>query len=412
MTMWIVNETSSAANRSSSSSVPTPRPPRPVVSYHRLYSSSSHHHHHHQEEFCQDTTTMERGSYNYTEVEMIERSRVRVVRSQLSQIKSAVTSRLSPGWWMGGNKVSEREGEVEDSTRAITTSMQEEEEDRELQPSRVKEISTRENRERRSDWGRESGVDWRFGGHGMSMILDAEAKNNVPELERSNYISGVRDILRGLPSDLTAAEASWILSQNIPKTLSDLTASPQHHQLPPSYQHNPYLLPAAPSPSEQPKNLVHLLALPILEATRTFLLWIGPIIWGYLRYICEEFIRLEKEHHWGQKVVWPLALWFLKWFAGWVIWIGNAFPGQMVFEGMEYVKRGLISALKEFVVEVGGEEDKRGKKGEKEVDVDVDLQGFLMRMGMMGMGMGMGMGGQQQQQRGRGVRVRGIDLDV
>jgi len=41
------------------------------------------------------------------------------------------------------------------------------------------------------------------------MIFDAESKGGVPELERSSYISGVRDMLRGLPNDLTQAEAAW-----------------------------------------------------------------------------------------------------------------------------------------------------------------------------------------------------------
>ncbi|KAK4165894.1 hypothetical protein QBC43DRAFT_332982 [Cladorrhinum sp. PSN259] len=433
--MWIVNERNSTSASSagplpspssqshsssspSRSSTPFSASPPPVVSYH-LYSTSQelgYEHHHHQQEFCQSSGTME-GSYNYTEVEMIESSRVRVVRSQLSQIKSAVTSRLSPGWWIGSALMTKPSSPPPESTEVCTSAITTSSDGQPLSAGiqrrmhiqdgmspRVREIPTRSRSHSRppipdrpvrsGSSGRDSGVDWRFGGHGMSMIFNAESKNLIPELERSNYISGVRDMLRGLPSDLTPAEASWILSQNMPKTLSERTAPHSSHPYllpsshhPSPYHHNPYLL---PPPPEQ-KNLVHQLALPVLEAARAFILWIGPIVWGYIRYACEEFVRLEKEHHWGERVVWPLILWGLNWLVGVVLWLGNAFPGQMVFEVLEYVKQGLLGALSDFMVEVGKRE--RMKKDEgmnmaggKGIDVAAGI-GLLSGLGQMGMGM-------------------------
>ncbi|KAK3990101.1 hypothetical protein QBC44DRAFT_358733 [Cladorrhinum sp. PSN332] len=446
--MWVVNKRSSASassvgpsssspSTSSSSRFPFSHPP--VVAYHLYSHSHSHSHHHHrhqQEEYldCQSTgssTTME-GSYNYTELEMIKSSRVRVVRSQLSLIKSAVTSRLSPGWWIGGGPASPPSAEEDEGGPIAVTSSSDAQplsrsmhvHEEEMEP-RVREISTTTSQSRptpppplparpveRTGWERDSGVDWRFAGHGMSMIVDAESKSDVPELERSKYISGVRDMLRGLPPDLTTAEASWIVSQKLPKTLSELTAPhPPHSSHPSSSSPSSHLLPLPPPPSSSSndrasllpsapgqKNLVHQLALPILEATRTFLLWIGPIVWGYLRYVCEEFVRLEKEHHWGEKVVWPRALWMLNWLCGVLIWLGNVFPGQTVFEVFEYVKRGLVSALREFVAEVGERERKEKEKVKgKDKGDGINVQGLLVGLGQMGMEMGMG------QQRRQGV---------
>ena len=210
--MWaIVNQRSASASESpppppsshqsqSSTTATSSLSFPPVVSYH-VYSENleyQEHQHHQQGEFCH-SSEMD-GSYNYTEVE-IESSRVRVVRSQLSQIRSAVASRLSPGWWISNHLIPKpsRPSSPEIAPAATTSSnpqspagtttqrrahMQDEISRQTPQGQELLSTASRSGGSvattashrqavsarpplRRTDWDRDSGVDWRFGGHGQ-----------------------------------------------------------------------------------------------------------------------------------------------------------------------------------------------------------------------------------------------------
>lgn len=184
----------------------------------------------------------------------------------------------------------------------------------------------------------------------------------------------------------------------MPKAISDLTATHAHpHSFLPSTP--PHFI--GKSPTAQ-RNLIHQLALPVIETVASFLQWIVPLVYGYAVYLAGELARLEKEHRYGERVILPVVMSGLNWLGLVMIWFGNAFPGQMIWQVVSYLKEGLAGALGEFM-----EKERREKKDlERErKESNKEWEG-MKRLSMQGILMGnlKGEGIEMGSLRGEGVK--------
>ncbi|KAK4176702.1 hypothetical protein QBC36DRAFT_328689 [Triangularia setosa] len=281
---------------------------------------------------------------DYTQVEIQSQS-IKVIRSPLSLVRS-VASRLPTSPYMLARAVStyatrSRGSSPPAETPAVVAttpplpSRSRIEEggysSNVLRERQVSSMTARRERERAGEG--ESGVNWDYGSQGIGMLYHARQGGSTPDLERMNYINSLAYLLRGLPVNLTPAEASTI-RQTTPAAVLGGLRQQQGGDYSGHYRESPM------QPPTGRKNFVHHAALILLNWLSILLHWVVPLV----RQAIFELAQFEKDHQYFSKMA--MSTWAGTKNA--YVWFSSAYAGQVVAAGMGYFLQGVQGALSEF----------------------------------------------------------------
>ncbi|KAK0735754.1 hypothetical protein B0T21DRAFT_191616 [Apiosordaria backusii] len=160
---------------------------------------------------------------------------------------------------------------------------------------------------------------------GISMLYQTRQGGNAPDLERMNYINSLAYLMKGLPSNLTPAEASTIR-----QTTPVAVLGPQQGD---------YFGQESPMPPVQ-RNWVHSTALILLNWLAALIAWLVPLT----RHALLELAQFEKDNQYFSK----MALSTLSGVRNAYVWFSSAYAGQVMAAIMGYFFQGVQGAVTEF----------------------------------------------------------------
>ncbi|KAK4651457.1 hypothetical protein QC762_603515 [Podospora pseudocomata] len=342
----------------SSSSSCSPAHPYPPLSpncehpqpMYRVYphDNNRHHQQHHVEsEYCHarrggsptsasttaapwDNPMVDLPYVDYAQVEIQSQS-IKVIRSPLSLVKS-VASRLPTSPYMLARAVSTYATRSRSSSPPASTeppvapplpNRPRIEEGYSPGVSRQGQTRSMEARARES----ESGVNWDYGSQGIGMLSLARQGGNAPDLERMNYINSLAYLMRGLPADLTPAEASTI-RQSTPASV----VGPQPNDY--SGPHHDRSMPPLQ------RSIVHHIAFIVLNWLYAFWQVFAP----FLGQGISGLLQFERDN----QLINKMAMSTFKGAKNAYVWFSAAYVGQLIAAFMAWVFQGVHGALTEF----------------------------------------------------------------
>ncbi|KAK3390912.1 hypothetical protein B0H63DRAFT_466771 [Podospora didyma] len=185
-----------------------------------------------------------------------------------------------------------------------------------------------------------SGVGWKFGGLGLSLILSAGRNSRATQYrepqdcryERQAYISGLKFILQGLPEDLDGGELR-ALRDSMPAQLADTLPALDEDNARLGWRRR----------RSNNGNFIHNSLLFILVYLNAWVRWFMP----YIFYWFSELMRYEREHKVLESVI---GTGMAAARAGYVAIrkMGDGVPGQFLSELFQYASAGVSGAFKEF----------------------------------------------------------------
>ncbi|KAK3954598.1 hypothetical protein QBC32DRAFT_335720 [Pseudoneurospora amorphoporcata] len=204
------------------------------------------------------------------------------------------------------------------------------------------------------------GIDWRYGAQGTSLLVNAAEESrrsgnstSSSNFERSTYITGLQNLLNGLPPDLREAEMATLQHAIPPAVVSKIVQenSPAKDNRPDTRQHK--------DKDIYRENSLH-----------KFLFWFFCFIDGWVWFIWPKLLcfyvrmkQISQDH--GQEVAGSLGRGALS-VAGAIVFVVNQEP---VMEGAQAISKwtyeGVRGAVTDFVAMKVAERS-RSKKDDRE----------------------------------------------